>query len=330
MIVSEIYRNLLSNFQLVFPLTMGGETIPGKASEIDANTVLMYYRNTSNNWVTTTYSGSPVEIGSLGIYTITILSSWFTNRDDTYPIVVAIIDDTGIKTWDDRILVINPQLELEKLKVQNSNPYEASAVFYGFEANATTGMPAISLNSWTTKSCIYAEADTAHCAQFVSNGGRAVYLGGETKGLYIYSNNGEGIHVESWGGQAILLDSNSTEATFEIDNWSTGQHLKCNEIDGIKAITDNLTVKKNTAFNNFPIFMVDSRDKISGMPGLTISATRCIDDGTFAPCTNSPVEIAFGCYRIDLSASDLNGGSIILRFTADGAFPRTITILTVP
>ena len=327
---SEIYRNLLSNFQLVFPLTMGGEAIPGKSSEIDANTVLMYYRNTSNNWVTTTYSGSPVEIGSLGIYTITILSSWFTNRDDTYPIVVAIIDDTGIKTWDDRIIVINPQLELEKLKIKNANAYEASLEIHGMGLQATTGFNGLQIQSSYSQPAVHIEADSDNAFEIASNSGYALYLGGETKGLYINSNAGEGFHIESFGGEAIKLDSNSTDATFKIDNWSTGQHIKCDEIDGIKAVTDNLVVKKNTAFNNFPIFMVDSRDRITGKTGLTVTATRSIDGSAFSSCSNSVTEISNGAYKINLSASDLNGDSIILKFTADVALTRVITILTSP
>jgi hypothetical protein len=86
--------------------------------------------------------------------------------------------------------------------------------------------------------------------------------------------------------------------------------------------------KKNTALSAFPFVMVDN----SGVPrtGLTsITAQRSIDGGAFASCTNSVAEVSNGDYKIDLSAGDMNGRTIILRFTATGAQDRLITIVTV-
>jgi len=86
--------------------------------------------------------------------------------------------------------------------------------------------------------------------------------------------------------------------------------------------------KKNTAFNNFEFEMIDSSNHLSEKTGLTVSAERSIDGGAYASCTNSPAEVGNGTYKINLSAADLNGSSITLRFTATGADVTKITIKT--
>lgn len=98
----------------------------------------------------------------------------------------------------------------------------------------------------------------------------------------------------------------------------------------IKLKTDNLPegMKKNTAFSTFPFYMVDSADHITAKTGLTVTAQRSIDGGAFASCTNSPSEIGSGFYKLDLSAADLNGVFISLKFSASGADTRALTIKT--
>lgn len=88
--------------------------------------------------------------------------------------------------------------------------------------------------------------------------------------------------------------------------------------------------RKNTALAGFTFMMIDSSDDISGKTGLTITAQRSIDGGAFASCANSASEISNGLYKIDLAAADLNGNVITLRFTASGANPTELTIVTTP
>jgi len=101
-------------------------------------------------------------------------------------------------------------------------------------------------------------------------------------------------------------------------------------ISAIKTKTDNLPsrLKKNTAYSNFHFVMIDSADHISPESGLTVTATRSIDNGAFGACANSPVDVGNGLYRIDLDASDLNGDTITFRFTAPGADARLLTVVT--
>jgi hypothetical protein len=100
----------------------------------------------------------------------------------------------------------------------------------------------------------------------------------------------------------------------------------------VAAILARLPVRptKNTALANFPFLMVDSTDHVTGKTGLTITATRSIDGGAFAACANAASEVANGLYKINLAASDLNGDTIVLRFTAAGADPRVILIVPQP
>jgi hypothetical protein len=87
-------------------------------------------------------------------------------------------------------------------------------------------------------------------------------------------------------------------------------------------------VTKNTALNNFQFLLVSSADHVTPKTGATVTATRSIDGGAFAPCANSVAELSNGIYTIDLAASDLNGTVITLLFGATGADPRYVTILT--
>jgi hypothetical protein len=131
-------------------------------------------------------------------------------------------------------------------------------------------------------------------------------------------------------------DSGSTQIARVGADGDTLETLS-DQIDGvqtdttaIKANTDNLPsgVKKNTALSNFEFFMVDSTDHITGKTGLTITAERSIDGGAFGATTNSVLEISAGVYKINLSAGDLNGDVITLKFAAVGADARLITFTT--
>lgn len=97
-----------------------------------------------------------------------------------------------------------------------------------------------------------------------------------------------------------------------------------------RALTLSTTsgVKFNTALSNFEFFMRDSADHISGKTGLTITSERSIDGGAFAASTNTATEVSAGVYKINLSAADLNGTIITLKFTGTGADPTILTIKT--
>jgi len=88
-------------------------------------------------------------------------------------------------------------------------------------------------------------------------------------------------------------------------------------------------VSTNAALPNFEFLMTDSAAHAPAA-GKTVAATRSIDKGAFAACTNNPSEIASGMYGIDFAAGDLNGGVIDVRFTAPGCDDLNVTFVTTP
>ncbi len=100
---------------------------------------------------------------------------------------------------------------------------------------------------------------------------------------------------------------------------------------GLSSLPNGPTMfKKNQALTGFPFVMRSSTDHITPTPGLTITATRSIDGAAFASTTNSASAISGGAYKIDLSAADLNGNSILFLFSATGADPLYVLAMTQP
>jgi len=94
------------------------------------------------------------------------------------------------------------------------------------------------------------------------------------------------------------------------------------------AVTSN--IKKNQALSGFTFVMIDSSDHVTGKTGLTVTATRSLDGAAFASCANAVSEISAGAYKIDLAAADLNGNSVLLKFSATGADTRFVEVVTQP
>ena len=120
-------------------------------------------------------------------------------------------------------------------------------------------------------------------------------------------------HTDTIGDLAIHIEGTNADPS----------DIACN-------VVYNSNIKKNQALSAFEFLMIDSADHFSPKTGLTVTSERSIDGNSFASCSNSASAVANGIYKIDLTASDLNGNVITLRFTATGADPRLITIITIP
>lgn len=96
---------------------------------------------------------------------------------------------------------------------------------------------------------------------------------------------------------------------------------------GVTVSAGQFTVKKNTALNGFSFPMYDSTTHQSAT-GKTVTAQRFIDGGTVASCTNSVTEISNGAYTINFAAGDLNGNTILFKFSATGCDEVWFTIVT--
>jgi hypothetical protein len=89
-------------------------------------------------------------------------------------------------------------------------------------------------------------------------------------------------------------------------------------------------IRKNQAIANFPFLMTDSTNH-NPAAGLTVSGSRSIDGGAFGSGTIANMtEVGNGVYQCDLGAGDLNGDTIVFRFTASGADDLVVTLVTDP
>jgi hypothetical protein len=88
-------------------------------------------------------------------------------------------------------------------------------------------------------------------------------------------------------------------------------------------------VKKNAALNNFTFQMTDSTNHAPA-PGLSVSGTKSLDGGSYTATTNAVTAIGNGMYKINLTAAEMNGNIVALRFTATGADDLNIILVTQP
>lgn len=89
------------------------------------------------------------------------------------------------------------------------------------------------------------------------------------------------------------------------------------------------SLKKNTAANNIPAVMTSTTTR-QPTAGLTVSCSVSKDGGAFAGSANAVVEVGLGLYKVNATAGELNADQVLLLFTAPGAEPREVFILTTP
>lgn len=84
----------------------------------------------------------------------------------------------------------------------------------------------------------------------------------------------------------------------------------------------------NQAFDNIEFLMVDSTDHVTPETGLTPTGQRSIDGGAFGAVAGSIAEIGVGIYQFDATAADMNGGTIMFRFSDAAADDTFVFIKT--
>ncbi len=149
----------------------------------------------------------------------------------------------------------------------------------------------------------------------------AVLLDGSVGGCYGLQITGKSVppvllqRLDS--GSVVIQTYNSSYATGDIDA----------NISGYIGSVVTLRPVKNTGYNNFMFPMFDASTK-SPKSGLSVTAERAIDGNPFSLCSTAVAELGNGVYRINLSASDMNGDKIMFRFTATGADDQLIEVFT--
>lgn len=182
----------------------------------------------------------------------------------------------------------------------------------GFGSTAGNGMSGIG-GSGLDGYGLYLEGQYAEGLYVISNNSDGAYITGRT-GLTLAGTNYSGLDVRSLGSDAIAISTfNPGSVSVNAKNGTIGFAIS--------------RPKKNTALSNFMFPMFNATTK-APQSGLTVTAQRAIDGNPFSACANAVAEISNGTYRINLSASDMNGEKIMFRFTATGADDQLIEILT--
>jgi len=77
-----------------------------------------------------------------------------------------------------------------------------------------------------------------------------------------------------------------------------------------------------------PFKMVDATDFVTAETGLTVTAQMSQDGSVFGAAAGVVSEIGSGWYEMAATAADINANRVVLRFTAHGAAPTEILIIT--
>lgn len=122
----------------------------------------------------------------------------------------------------------------------------------------------------------------------------------------------------------------STTGEAGVDWANVGSPTTTNALTGT-TVKIQSNFKKNQALAAFQFVMTDSTNHAPAT-GKTVTATRSIDGAsTFSAGTlGSVTEKELGNYQVDLGAGDLNGNTIMLRFTATGCDDKLVEIVTDP
>ena len=76
--------------------------------------------------------------------------------------------------------------------------------------------------------------------------------------------------------------------------------------------------------------MVDSTDHVTPETGLTVTGQRSINGGAFAAVAGAIAEVGSGIYQLDATAADMNGDTIMFRFSNAAADDTFVFIKTRP
>lgn len=156
------------------------------------------------------------------------------------------------------------------------------------------------------------------------NGGNGFSLEGGAgsnygHGLYTFTSNGVASYFYAPSGVGLQIEGRSA---LEMNGDITGVNVQ-GDVSGI-GIT---RPKKNESFDNFMFPMFDSVTK-NPLSGLSVTAERAIDGAPYGACSSPVSEIGSGTYKINLSADDMNGEKVMLRFSSSGADDQLIEIIT--
>ena len=89
--------------------------------------------------------------------------------------------------------------------------------------------------------------------------------------------------------------------------------------------------RRNVAYDDFQFYMTDSinHEALTGLVNGDFTKEESLDAAGFVGLTQTITEVGDGWYTIDLTAAEMNGQDIALRFAAAGADTTNMKVITV-
>lgn len=172
---------------------------------------------------------------------------------------------------------------------------------------------------------------------------RSTYAGGDTSGtttllsriasaLTITSgkidvNDKTGFGVSSINNGTI---SSNTFAANAIDSGVFAQTAADKVWVSTTRVLTSAPYKKNTSLANFGFVMTDSSAHAAktGITGPSFTKQVSVDGGAFSTIAGGVSEVGNGVYKVSLTASEMNGKVIVLRFAAAGSDDTLVSLVT--
>lgn len=86
----------------------------------------------------------------------------------------------------------------------------------------------------------------------------------------------------------------------------------------------------NQAFSDIQFLMVLASDHVTPATGLTVTGERSINGGAYVGVDGTIAEVSDGTYQFDALAADMNGGTIMFKFSEGTADDTFVFIKTRP
>jgi hypothetical protein len=132
------------------------------------------------------------------------------------------------------------------------------------------------------------------------------------------------------GGGAVTAGTVSDKTGYSLTQ-SFPSNFATMSIDGSGRVTyapGEMQIKRNVGFNHFQFVLFNSVDHVTPISGLTVTSRVSVDGASPVATVNTASSLANGIYNINLAAADTNGTTLMFEFTATGADPTFVRVIT--
>ena len=201
-----------------------------------------------------------------------------------------------------------------------------------------TASQKIALFAFDTSTGAPKTGDAGQLTAYVNKDYAGATVLGDTTATEISATNAPGWYIfdltqAETNADALLFSGKSSTGSVTVVGqlvFTRPANFTALAIDSSGNVKIQTVMKKNQARANYPFLMTDSTNH-NPATGKAVTVTRVLDSGSFGAGTiGSVTEIAYGLYRVDLPAADLNADVVTLRMTASGCDDLQVTLLMEP